>query len=133
MLAVSSNVTVQVNDTFPLRIGAGATEDTGLYWFPGSVDDVRVYRVALDAPHVWAIFANLPVISSITRQSNGSMLLGASVSAGQTYVLLNAPRRGPGAAWAPVATNMADANGNVQFVDASASNYVQCFYRLVMP
>ena len=49
-LAAAARVAVQPNDTFPLRIGASATESAGGYWFPGRVDDVRVYRVALDAP-----------------------------------------------------------------------------------
>ncbi len=68
-LAATARVAFRRNDTFPLRIGAGATEGAGAYWFPGRVDDVRVYRVALDAAHVWALCADPPVISDITAQS----------------------------------------------------------------
>ena len=131
-LAVTANVAIQLNDTFPLRIGAGATEGAGGYWFPGLVDDVRVYRVALDAPHVWALSANPPVINSIQKQGDGTMLLAASAVPGQTYSLLVAPSHGSGTAWLPLATNVADTDGYCQFIDANAIDFAQRFYRLVL-
>ena len=131
-LAAATNIAIQLNDKFPLRIGAGATEAAGDYWFPGLVDDVRVYRAALDALHVWALCVNPPVISSIQKQSNGAMLLSGSAIPVQTYILLTSPIRGPGAAWVPIATNASDTNGNIQFIDANAINYAQRFYRLIL-
>ena len=132
-LAATTNVAIQLNDTFPLRIGAGATEGAGSYWFPGRVDDVRIYRVALDSAHVWDVFADPPVISHITKQSDGTMLLGGSAVAGQTYILVSSPNQGPGVGWVPVATNVADTNGYFQFIDADATNYLRRFYRLITP
>ncbi len=131
-LAATATTAFQPNNTFPLRIGAGATESAGGYWFPGLVDDVRVYRVALDAPHVWALFVNPPVISNIQRQSNGTLLLSGSATPAQTYILMTSPIRGTGAGWVPVATNAADTSGNFQFIDPSGINYAQRFYRLIM-
>src|ERR1019366_6854791 len=127
-LAATATVAFQPNNAFPLRIGAGATEGAGGYWFPGSVDDVRVYRVALDEPHIWGIFINPPVINSIQMQSDGTMLVVGSAVAAQTCVLLAAASRGPGAPWIPIATNVTDIDGNCQFLDVNAIGFAQRFY-----
>jgi hypothetical protein len=132
-LAVTATAALQLNDTFPLRIGAGATEGAGAMWFPGRVDDVRVYRVALDAPHVWAVFTAPPTISDIRKQIDGSMLLGGAAEPGQTYVLLATTIGSPGRNWMPITTNVADINGYCQFIDPDALNYTRRSYRLVMP
>ena len=132
-LAASAMIAVQPNDTFPLRIGAGATEGPGGFWFPGRVDDVRIYRVALDAAHVSALCNSAPVISSIGRLSDGTMQLGGNAVPGETYILLASSSRTGGPGWAPVATNGADINGYVQFIDADTITYPQRFYRLAMP
>ena len=132
-LAASAKIAIQPNDTFPLRIGAGATEGPGGYWFPGRVDDVRIYRVALDAAHVSALSTSAPVISSIGRLSDGTMQLGGTAVPGETYILLASSSRSASSAWAPVATNGADINGYVQFIDTDAITYAQRFYRLIMP
>jgi hypothetical protein len=132
-LAASATMAIQPNDTYPLRLGAGATEGAGGYWFPGWVDDVRVYRVALDSAHVWTLFASAPVISAIGRLSDGTMQLGGTALPGETYILLVSSSRTPGSAWTPVATNGADINGYVQFIDSDTFNYAQRFYRLIMP
>ena len=39
--------TLLVNSSKPFRIGAGATEGTGDFWFPGTVGEVALYRRAL--------------------------------------------------------------------------------------
>jgi hypothetical protein len=44
--------TVAVNASQPLRIGAGATEGTGNYWFGGEVDEVAVFARALTPAEV---------------------------------------------------------------------------------
>jgi hypothetical protein len=132
-LAVTAKAALQLNDTFPLRIGAGATEAAGGAWFPGCVDDVRVYRVSLDAPHVWAVFAAPPTISEIRKQFDGTMLLGGAAEPGQTYVLLAGTSGSPGWNWMTIATNVADIDGYCQFIDPDALNYAQRSYRLVMP
>lgn len=41
----------------PFRIGAGATEGGGNFWFPGLIDDVRVYDRALSAAEVATLYA----------------------------------------------------------------------------
>jgi hypothetical protein len=132
-LAAAANVTIQLNDTFPLRIGAGATEGAGDYWFPGRVDDVRIYRIALDSAHVSGLFTGAPTISYIQKQLDGTLLLGGVALPEQSYILMASPSRGPGAGWVPVATNMADASGNLRFIDADATTDLQRFYRLIMP
>ncbi len=132
-LAVTARATLQPNNTFPFRIGAGATEGAGAMWFPGRVDDVRVYRVALDAPHVWAVFTAPPTLSNIQKQIDGSMLLGGAAEPGQTYILLGTTNGGPGRNWMPIATNLADTSGYCQFIDLQAMKYAQRSYRLVVP
>ncbi len=42
-----SGVTFAPNAQYPLRVGAGTTEQSPLFFFPGSIDDVRVYNGAL--------------------------------------------------------------------------------------
>ena len=61
------------------------------------------------------------------------MQLEGNAVPGETYILLASSSRSAGSAWAPVATNGADINGYVQFIDADAITYAQRFYRLVMP
>jgi hypothetical protein len=43
---------LSLNKARPLRIGAGSTEGKGNYFFPGLVDDVRIYDRALGAQEV---------------------------------------------------------------------------------
>ena len=132
-LAAAAKVAFQPNDAFPLRLGAGATEGAGTFWFPGRVDDVQIYRVALDSAHVRELSADPPVANYIQKQSDGTMLLWGAAVPRQTYILLAGPILGPGAGWVPVATNVADTNGYFQFIDVGAFNYPQRFYRLIMP
>lgn len=46
-VASTTGVTYQANPSAPLRIGAGATEGTGNFWFNGAVDNVAVFNAAL--------------------------------------------------------------------------------------
>ncbi len=47
------------NTAYPLRIGAGASEGGGNYWFNGVVDEVRVADVVRSADWVDAAYANV--------------------------------------------------------------------------
>jgi hypothetical protein len=40
------------NDTYPTRIGAGATEGSGSYYFNGLIDEVRIYNRALSQDEI---------------------------------------------------------------------------------
>jgi LmbE family N-acetylglucosaminyl deacetylase len=60
VLAVSQATTFLPNSSFPLRIGAGSSELPGQYWFPGLVDDVRIYSKALNAGQVASLYSNVP-------------------------------------------------------------------------
>ena len=46
-VATATGSLYQPNTASPLRIGAGATEGTGDYWFNGAVDNVAVFNAAL--------------------------------------------------------------------------------------
>ena len=46
------------NTAYPLRIGAGATEGAGDYWFSGVVDEVRVADIVRSSDWVGAAYAN---------------------------------------------------------------------------
>ena len=50
----AATVAVNPNTARPLRIGAGATEGYGDYWFHGVVDEVAVYDQVLPPGHVLA-------------------------------------------------------------------------------
>ena len=56
-LVMSQAATLSPNTARPLRIGAGATESAGDYWFPGTVDEVAVYNAALPAATVQQHYA----------------------------------------------------------------------------
>ncbi|MCH7558910.1 MAG: hypothetical protein IIB56_15865, partial [Planctomycetes bacterium] len=51
-LAGESSATMPPNTVQVLRIGAGATEGDGNYFFVGTIDDVRIYNHALSADEV---------------------------------------------------------------------------------
>lgn len=58
-MSVDSTATAYVpNDLYPLRIGAGASENTtGSFFWPGRVDEVAVYSSALNLTQVQAHYA----------------------------------------------------------------------------
>jgi LmbE family N-acetylglucosaminyl deacetylase len=58
VLAAAAQTSFQGNSQFPLRIGGGATETSGDFWFPGNVDDVRVYSKVLSAGELGALVTN---------------------------------------------------------------------------
>ncbi|HRT08034.1 MAG TPA: putative Ig domain-containing protein [Candidatus Paceibacterota bacterium] len=229
VLANSAATVFRPNDLFPVRLGAGSTEGPGQYWFPGCVDDVRLYRAALTDAQIQAIYANAPpafttnplVLAGATigqpysasltahasdpnpsdalrftktsgpawltvaqtgtlsgtptaadlglnsflvsvmddqgasdevelrinvgpvpvvpaflaaqRLPDGRLQLLATGSVAQSYVLWATPTLGPEAAWAVLATNTADANGSLSFVDVEAPNHARRFYRIATP
>jgi hypothetical protein len=53
-VASADNVFVGPNDEHPLRIGGGATESTGSFFFEGQVDNVAIYDSALSAERIQA-------------------------------------------------------------------------------
>lgn len=53
-VASADNVLVGPNDEHPLRIGGGATESTGSFFFQGQVDNVAIYDSALSAERIQA-------------------------------------------------------------------------------
>lgn len=52
MLAGTSTAGFGVNDQNPLRIGGGATEGDGNFFFPGGIDEVAIYSTPLTAEQV---------------------------------------------------------------------------------
>ena len=56
-LAGSSTTAFALNTARPLRIGGGANEDLGAYFFNGEVDEVAVYGTALSAQRIAAHYA----------------------------------------------------------------------------
>jgi hypothetical protein len=133
-LAVSTNASFQPNNAYPLRLGAGASEGSGQYWFPGCIDDVRIYNVPLGPAQVQTLSANpLPATPSPTRRSDGAMLLQGFGLAGQSYVLLAANSLDAPITWTSVSTNLADSDGYFLCTDESATNFSQRFYRVTTP
>jgi hypothetical protein len=54
--ATTQSFSFAPNTSCPLRIGAGKSETTPTYFFPGSISDVRVYNRALSAAEVKEIY-----------------------------------------------------------------------------
>jgi uncharacterized repeat protein (TIGR01451 family) len=50
-----SGVTFAPNTQYPLRVGAGTTEQSPAFFFPGSIDEVRVYSEALTQSQIQAL------------------------------------------------------------------------------
>ncbi len=134
VLAASTPATLQPNTSFPLRIGAGATEGPGNYWFPGFIDDVQIYNAALPPARIWALYGNTPPsFTRITKLADGTTQLEGTGFASQTYILLAATNQSPAAAWMPVSSTLADTNGYLRFIDSGTAVYPQRFYRLISP
>jgi hypothetical protein len=69
MQVAAGNVPFSPNDVAPLRIGAGATEGAGNYWFNGLVDEVAVYDHVLTSEQLGARYRAGAVAEPVgTRQ-----------------------------------------------------------------
>ena len=73
-----------------------------------------------------------PQITHYSVGSDGSFTLSCNGSPGQAYVLLGTTNLAP-AAWTPLATNSADAGGQLSLTDVQATNYDARFYRVTAP
>lgn len=90
-LMAAAPATVLVNSQFPLRLGAGGTEGPGQYWFPGNVDDVRLYQEALTDSEISLLYLNQlsPLLVSHTNQAPAfasSTLFRADAVIGANYI-----------------------------------------------
>ena len=52
LMSQATGVNLAVNPSSPLRIGAGASEGPGAYWFNGKVDEVAVYNHVLTSEQI---------------------------------------------------------------------------------
>jgi hypothetical protein len=59
LVAERSGITVDLNTAQPLRLGAGATEGAGNYFFVGTIDDVAVFNNALTLEEIQKAMAGL--------------------------------------------------------------------------
>lgn len=79
VLVSSSASGFSPNTTYGLRIGAGATEGPGAYFWPGRVDEVAVYSTALSTTQVQAHYAAaFPSTATprFTRQPRARAIIG---------------------------------------------------------
>ncbi len=60
VLSASGSQTYKPNNTNPFRIGAGATESSGDFYFNGPVDEVAFFTKALSAAEVAALYNAAP-------------------------------------------------------------------------
>lgn len=70
-------------------------------------------------------------ITSITKRGDGSIQLNCLGSAGSTYMVQAAGACQSGT-WSAIGTNVAASDGTFSFVDTSAGNCAQRFYRTVL-
>ncbi|PYI85813.1 MAG: hypothetical protein DME26_10145 [Verrucomicrobia bacterium] len=84
ILAAQRDAVFGPNDQNPLRIGGGATESDGNYFFQGDVDEVSVYNKALGEDRILAHYvAGFPITTppSITAQPKSqAALAGGTVT-----------------------------------------------------
>jgi len=71
-----------------------------------------------------------PRIMILNLLGDGSLSLGGTGGAGQSYVLLTASNLNPAPIWSPIQTNQADSNGWFQFTDPGVTSRPQRFYRI---
>jgi hypothetical protein len=93
VLAATATAVLAVNDSSPLRIGAGATEGDGNFFFAGDVDEVALFNTALSEERIIAHYvAGFPLTTppSITVQPlskvvppGAMVLLNVSATGGQ--------------------------------------------------
>jgi hypothetical protein len=69
---------------------------------------------------------------TITRQSDGNMLLQGTAPPGATCQVLYAASPNP-SSWQPRATVVADAGGKISYLDSTARYSNRRFYRMVLP
>lgn len=77
-LVGSTPIAMVPSSSLPLRMGAGANEGPAQYWFPGQVDDVRVFREALDVASVASLYSNRPPAFSSSPLRLASAVVGAA-------------------------------------------------------
>jgi hypothetical protein len=84
VLAAESAVTLAPNDEAPLRIGAGATEGDGNFFFEGDIDEVAVFDKALGEDRILAHYvAGYPLTTPptiITQPRSQAAPPGANVT-----------------------------------------------------
>ena len=115
-----------VNGTFN-GLPEGTTLTSGsvslkITYHGGTGNDVALLQTAAPAP---------PVITSITKQPNGAMLVNGTGLANTSYYVdattgLNPPN------WVNLTATLANGSGAITFTDNAAPNFSQRFYRLRM-
>jgi hypothetical protein len=85
VLVGAAETSVSLNDEHGLRLGAGATEGTGNYFFQGYVDEAAVYNTALSSDRIMAHF--LAGLGSSTPPAIIQQPQGQTVLAGSTVTL----------------------------------------------
>ena len=71
-----------------------------------------------------------PEIISDIRYSYGQATITALGIAGQTYRIEAATNLAPPIVWTPIATNVANSDGQLQFNDPAVANLPHRFYRI---
>ena len=94
--AVSATATFAPNQGRPLRIGGGATESAGNYFFTGDVDEVVIYDHALTAAQVQQHYQAAPLLPKVGVEPVGAKVR-LTWSTGILYAAGDV--RGP---WTPV-------------------------------
>ena len=83
-------------------------------------------------PQLIATFPPLrPVFTGAGMASQGGFTLSGTGQAGNVYMLQMTTNLSSSMSWTSIATNMAGANSQLQFVDLKATNSFQRFYRLM--
>jgi hypothetical protein len=102
------------------------------YYFVTTADDTNGPSAV--SQQVWTSpLKVVPIISNLSKETNGNFTLSGIGSAGQTYILLTASNLVAPMVWLPIATNSDGTDGVFNFTDTLATNYQQRFYRFQVP
>lgn len=105
------------NTQWPLRIGAGATESAGSFWFPGDIDEVAIFNRALSATEVQAQYNTATTAGGAGTEAAAAITTQAPVG----WWRLKDPATGPNITAVNEGTAGAGANGSYQGVGTLGS------------
>jgi len=74
----------------------------------------------------------IPVVLTVTSNPNTGTVLNVTGPPDETFILEMTTNLVLPACWLPLSTNMFDGNGAGQFIDFSAANDAQRFYRALL-
>ena len=102
-----------------------------------ATNSAGTYQLVVTSPYgsttsTVALSVGLPPLQAKLNAGN-VLKLHSTGTAGSNYVLQAATNLNPPVLWIPVATNVADTNGNWSFTDTNTADFSNRYYRVTGP